>query len=674
MSAVFDLVEDAVDAVVDFAGDVVDGISDALSWIDDEIIQPVVHTVEKTVEAALDDPIGTIAKVATAIYAPYLLPVTNAAVALANGASLEDAALTAAATYIAPEVGKFVGASTAPALGTTVAKVAAGAAASATGSVITGRGDPLTALLSGGISAATPIMTSEIPGFDQLPGEAQKLVNSAISAELTGRDPSQSAVNAALGIGIQMTADYLKDEYDLGTDDAVTRLAASMIKAPSSGAPSGGAQPVIDSATGMPKLDSSGQVIYSDTGATGTPVPDITLEEGRALADLSEDEYQQLLEAFYGGDLPSGETIALNEQTEYETRDTEAEAAPQSFEELGLQDLGLESEWMNEPMVDPFASEDISFGKAFAQARLGGQSTFSWGGNEYTTQIAEEAPTAEVFGAGAGRGVQGGPTAAELAAYNATQEPVFSGRGAQGGPTAEELMAYAGQGTPFEFKPSEGEPTSEEEMALADYFNMQKTPYPEALAFGKGLLGVAPDQTGYSVLQPDVEGIKSAGEVGFGINTALTGLPGLATLAKYGTKGIDALVSGGQYVDDAVARLLQPSASAPASAALRPTQTNAAYFGPANTGMTVFTPQSRQMGTMLVDMSSNVPAGSAADQTIGAALQMLNAGEANTAYKLLMSNPATRDSAIQYMQKMGYSATTPYFSPSGSSALTFLGQ
>lgn len=49
--------------------------------------------------------------------------------------------------------------------------------------------------------------------------------------------------------------------------------------------------------------------------------------------------------------------------------------------------------------------------------------------------------------AGAGRGMQGGPTAAELAAYAASRPTparvgTGSGRGGQGGPTAEELAAY----------------------------------------------------------------------------------------------------------------------------------------------------------------------------------------------------------------------------------------
>jgi hypothetical protein len=410
MSAVLDFVEDVVDTVVDFAGDVVDAVDDALHWIDDEIIQPVVHTVEKTVEAALDDPLGTIAKVATAIYAPVWLPVTSAAVTIANGGDLGDAALSAAAAYVAPKVGnwagaeagKFVGASVAPELGTQFAETAANAAATvvrggasaATASVITGRGDPLNALLIGGVSAATPLLTDEIPGFDQLPKQAQQLVNSAVAAELTGRDPTQSTVNTALNLGIQWTADYLKEEFNLGSDGATKALAAAIQKSPSSGgsAPTGGASSsgVQVADAGQLRFDESGNPILSDAGGSGVNVPAFTEEEGRRLADLSADEYQQLLDAFGGtsdatasGDTPSTSEYA---ETEYGKGDD------------ALYEMGKESEWAFDafdPMqgFEPTGPKDyseLSFGKAFTQARLGGEDVFAWNGDQYNTRTAEE--------------------------------------------------------------------------------------------------------------------------------------------------------------------------------------------------------------------------------------------------------------------------------------------
>lgn len=47
--------------------------------------------------------------------------------------------------------------------------------------------------------------------------------------------------------------------------------------------------------------------------------------------------------------------------------------------------------------------------------------------------------------AGAGRGIQGGPTAEELDAYASRKRGAGAGRGGQGGPTAAELAAYREQ-------------------------------------------------------------------------------------------------------------------------------------------------------------------------------------------------------------------------------------
>jgi hypothetical protein len=104
MSAVFDFIEDLVEGIGDAVGDLIDGIGDVLEDINDNIIKPAIKIVKTTIENALDDPIGTIAKIATAIYAPHLLPVVNGAVTLANGGSMEDAFKSAALTYVGQEV------------------------------------------------------------------------------------------------------------------------------------------------------------------------------------------------------------------------------------------------------------------------------------------------------------------------------------------------------------------------------------------------------------------------------------------------------------------------------------------------------------------------------------------------------------------------------------------
>ena len=104
MSAVVEIFEDAVELVGDAVGEVIEGVGDVLEDISENIIEPAFEIVATTIENALDDPIGTIAKIATAIYAPYLLPVVNGAVVLANGGDFDDALKSAALTYVGQEV------------------------------------------------------------------------------------------------------------------------------------------------------------------------------------------------------------------------------------------------------------------------------------------------------------------------------------------------------------------------------------------------------------------------------------------------------------------------------------------------------------------------------------------------------------------------------------------
>ena len=98
------VIGEAVEEVGDTVGDVVESvggvINDAIvEPIIQEVLQPIAKTVESTIQAALDDPVAAAATIATAVYAPYLLPLTNATIAVSNGASIEDAAKVAAITW-----------------------------------------------------------------------------------------------------------------------------------------------------------------------------------------------------------------------------------------------------------------------------------------------------------------------------------------------------------------------------------------------------------------------------------------------------------------------------------------------------------------------------------------------------------------------------------------------
>ena len=244
MGAVADAVSDLGSSVSDTVSDVGDFVEDTGQAVIDEVVTPVVESVQKTYDAFEEDPVGTSVKLAAAASGnPYYVLAANTAVEVANGAELDEAlekgATAAAKTYVAQEIGRAVGkevnagvdsAGAASTYGTDVGsqqsnmlaaqdagmgtagdvagnvagKIAGGTAAG----VVMGQ-DPLTALTNSGISAGTSAVTSQIPGFDQLSPTAQRAVNATVAATLMGGDPTQALVNAAINAGIgEVKAQY----------------------------------------------------------------------------------------------------------------------------------------------------------------------------------------------------------------------------------------------------------------------------------------------------------------------------------------------------------------------------------------------------------------------------------------------------------------------------------
>jgi len=113
-------------------------VSDVGKAIDDEIIQPVAKAVDKTVQAAMDDPINTAIRVgAFAVGGPAGLAIANGTIALSQGASLSDAAELAGKSYVIGQAGaaagQYAGAAAAEAgYGGYAANVAQGATQGAT--------------------------------------------------------------------------------------------------------------------------------------------------------------------------------------------------------------------------------------------------------------------------------------------------------------------------------------------------------------------------------------------------------------------------------------------------------------------------------------------------------------------------------------------------------------
>jgi hypothetical protein len=214
MSAVASVVESVVGGAVDVVESVGNAVEDVGNAIIEEVVEPVVDTVDKTIQAAIEDPVGTAVKVAAISTGnPAIIAAANAAVAVANGASLEDAALAAGKGYAAGVIGAEVSSSLSPELAqsgdltasqaASVAKVAGQVA----GTTAVG-GDPLQALINGGLNAGVSAAASEVPGFEDMTKTQQNAVTRAIASSMQGRDPSQALINAAIGAGVDAAKNF----------------------------------------------------------------------------------------------------------------------------------------------------------------------------------------------------------------------------------------------------------------------------------------------------------------------------------------------------------------------------------------------------------------------------------------------------------------------------------
>jgi hypothetical protein len=95
MSAVVEAVVGAVSDVAEFVGDIGETVVEAAA----DVVEVVGDVAEGVVQGAVEDPLGTIAKVGTAIYAPYLLPVVVAGHVVANGGDIEEALTSGAISW-----------------------------------------------------------------------------------------------------------------------------------------------------------------------------------------------------------------------------------------------------------------------------------------------------------------------------------------------------------------------------------------------------------------------------------------------------------------------------------------------------------------------------------------------------------------------------------------------
>ena len=225
-------------AVADFVGDVIGAVGDAISsvgkavfkladFVVDKIIDPVLSTVSNVIQAALDNPIKTIAQVAAvATGNAWALPLIEGADVAAKGGDLGDVLEATAKAYVAQEIGSYVGgkASTAVAKATDSAVAGqifgSGAAASSV-AIVTGQ-DPVKAFISGGVGAATGAVlgkVDEMTGgkFKTLPPTAQAAIQSAITAQITNNPNPSAAVMGSIISASGIVTDAIKSFDPDGT-------------------------------------------------------------------------------------------------------------------------------------------------------------------------------------------------------------------------------------------------------------------------------------------------------------------------------------------------------------------------------------------------------------------------------------------------------------------------
>jgi hypothetical protein len=106
------------------------------------------------------------------------------------------------------------------------------------------------------------------------------------------------------------------------------------------------------------------------------------------------------------------------------------------------------------------------------------------------------------------------------------QQPLMFNEG--GEVTAEELAAASRPATVNPNIRRQGEAA----RRLAAMRDVNTLPDPRTYAAVSGFLGQAPDEMGFSALHPDREGIKRAGQAGFGVGTALQVAPIVGQAAK----------------------------------------------------------------------------------------------------------------------------------------------
>ena len=163
---------------------------------------------------------------------------------------------------------------------------------------------------------------------------------------------------------------------------------------------------------------------------------------------------------------------------------------------------------------------------------------------------------------------------------------------------------------------------------------------PRTLAFTKGLLGDESTSKGFSVMHPDIAGIKTAGDVGTYSNVGVQVAPVVGPMAKWFKPSLDTLGSAAAADESLVSLLGKNTYKAPDNAAPFPR----------------LTADDRQMSLLIQDMLGQPKT----NKTAGQAWDQLTGGSPLQAYYTLNANPATRASMLDYAGSRGYSEVSPF--------------
>lgn len=206
---------------------IVKPVAAVANWVIDKVIDPVMTTVSNVIQAALDDPLTTIAKIAAIATQQYwALPLIDGASVALKGGDLGDVLEATAKSYIAQEIGSYVGgkASTAVAKATDSAlagQIFGSGAAAASVAVVTGQ-DPVKAFVTGGVGAATGAVlgkVDEMTGgkFSKLPPTAQAAIQSAVTAQITNNPNPSAAIMGSIISASGIVTDAIKSFDPDGT-------------------------------------------------------------------------------------------------------------------------------------------------------------------------------------------------------------------------------------------------------------------------------------------------------------------------------------------------------------------------------------------------------------------------------------------------------------------------